>query len=79
MNRFVKVLLWAAVLGLESTGLWPSGWSDVAADEPKAAVKERITLKCPGAVSVAFSPDGKTLASAGYSDAIKLWHVRPAK
>ena len=73
MNRFVKVLLWAMVLGSGSAGLWLSGATAVAADEPK----ERATLKghTSWVLSVVISPDGKTLASASFDQTIKLWDL----
>lgn len=45
----------------------------VAAQEPKL----RVTLeghKSP-VLSVAFSPDGQTLATGGFDRAVKLWDV----
>ena len=81
MNRFVKVVLGAVVLGAGSAGLWPSGRSGLAADEPQATVKERATLQghTESVWSVAFSPDGKTLASGSEDKTINLWDVSPAK
>jgi WD40 repeat protein len=43
--------------------------------------KERATLKghTAGVQSVAYSPDGKTLASGGEDDTIKLWDINTGK
>jgi WD40 repeat protein len=79
MNPLVKLLLLAVVLG--SAGLRPSSRSGLATDEPKVAVKERATLQGhkDWVLSVAFSPDGKTLASTSQDKTIKLWDVQSAK
>ncbi len=44
-------------------------------------INERATLSGHqgGARCVAFSPDGKMLATGGYDDAVKLWDVEKAK
>jgi WD40 repeat protein len=55
MDRFVKVLLIAVVLGV-------GGASAAAADKPKAT----LSAQMGHVTSVAFSPDGKTLAAAIY-------------
>src|SRR6187551_513088 len=65
----------AAWLGVACLGLLPV--SPLSAQEPIL----RATLKghkgC--VVSVAFSPDGKTLTSASYDGTLKLWEMTTGK
>ncbi|QDU28928.1 translocation protein TolB [Anatilimnocola aggregata] len=65
----------AAWLGVACLGLVPV-WS-LSAQEPKL----RATLQghTNAVVSVAFSPDSKTLASASYDGTLKLWDMTTGK
>jgi WD40 repeat protein len=38
-------------------------------------LEQRIAVSPASAVSVAFSPDGQTLATAGMAEAISLWKL----
>jgi WD40 repeat protein len=43
-----------------------------------ATGKEQATLKGHQVSAMSWSPDGKTLASAGRDGTVKLWDVGPA-
>ena len=47
------------------------------ADEPK--LRTTLQAHTDGVISLAFSPDGKTLASGGADNFIKSWDVADAK
>src|SRR5947207_3243319 len=38
-------------------------------------IRERVTAHSNGVTSIAFSPDGQTLATAGRESAAKLWSI----
>ncbi|MDB5311767.1 MAG: hypothetical protein JWO38_5969 [Gemmataceae bacterium] len=73
MNRFLRVLAVGVLAGLCVAGPRPGDAS--AADKEQAA----LTGHTGDVYSVAFSPDGKTLASAGWDRRIKLWDVATGK
>lgn len=77
MNTF-RVLCFAVV------GVWLATSLPLSAQEPKVPASQapanRMTMTEDGIVrSVAFSPDGKTLASSGQGKTITLWDVQTCK
>jgi WD40 repeat protein len=69
-ERSQRLIVW---LGVACLGLLPL--SPLSAQEPKFTLKGHSH----DVSSVAFSPDGKTLASGGLDDTIKLWDVATGK
>ena len=72
VERGRRLVTW---LGVACLGLLPV--SPLSAQEPKL----RATLQghTNAVVSVAFSPDSKTLASASYDGTLKLWDMTTGK
>jgi len=66
----MKRVLWLACAGLVAA-------SPLLAQEPK--LRDTFKGHTGFVLSVAFSPDGKTLASGGLDNTIKLWDVKPGK
>src|SRR5258705_2632345 len=64
-----------AWLGVACLGLLPV--SPLSAQEPK--LWDTLQGHTQAVVSVAYSPDGKTLASASYDGTLKLWDVTTGK
>src|SRR5262249_10372763 len=65
----------AAWLGVACLGLLPV--SPLLAQEPK--LRDTLQGHTQAVVSVAYSPDGKTLASASYDGTLILWDVPSGK
>src|ERR1700737_3227506 len=72
VERGWRVTAW---LGGACLGLLPV--SPLSAQEPK--LRDTLHGHTQVVVSVAYSPDGKTLASASYDGTLKLWDVTSGK
>ena len=77
-GAWLAVIPWPTV---RTARRWPRAVDDKTIKLWDVATgKEQATLKGPRpVVSVAFSPDGKTLASGSWTETIKLWDVATGK
>jgi WD40 repeat protein len=72
VQRGRRVTAW---LGVACLGLLPVSF--LSAQEPK--LRANLKGHTNAVVAVAFSPDGKTLASASYDGTLKLWDMTTGK
>jgi WD40 repeat protein len=81
MQQMAKLLHCTVLLGTTLAAMWLASRPGFAADDPKTVIKERHSIRVNklGVTAVAFSPDGKTVASGGGDTSIRLWNVVTGK
>ena len=75
--RWVVVTCFCLVIALGSVGHMTLGQSEKCSPAPP--IVQRLVGHTNGAVSLAFSPDGKYLASGSGDHLVKLWDVRTGR
>jgi DNA-binding helix-hairpin-helix protein with protein kinase domain len=87
-NTKLRKLLIAAILGLIGTqiygyaryGLFPTNPISIIANLPSSiSLEKTLTGHSSSVWSVAYSPDGQTLASGSFDKTIKLWNIKTGK